>query len=62
MTYAGFHLSALLYGPIQIIFSLIMMYFYVGISFLCGLSIIIIVLILNYFLSIKLNKLNDKVL
>lgn len=58
MTYAGYQLSSIIYGPIQIIFGLVMMYFYVGISFLVGVSTIVALLIANYFISKKANEYN----
>jgi ATP-binding cassette subfamily C (CFTR/MRP) protein 1 len=62
MTYAGLQLASFFYGPMQIIFALIMMYFYVGISFLVGTSVIAFVMVFNYIVSKKINKLNEEVL
>jgi ATP-binding cassette, subfamily C (CFTR/MRP), member 1 len=58
MTYAGFQLSSFFYGPLQIMFALAMMYFYVGWSFLCGVGVVTFMLILNYFISNKINYYN----
>ena len=62
MTYVGFQLSSLFYGPIQIIFAMVMMYFYVQIAFLSGVAIIVLLIIFNYFVSKRINRLNEKVL
>lgn len=62
MTLFGVHLAALFYGPIQIIFSFGMMYFYVGISFLAGIGAVIVLLIVSYLLSILVNKYNNEML
>lgn len=61
MTYAGYQLSSFFYGPIQIIFALVMMYFKVKTSFLSGVAVLLLVIIFNYFISKRINKLNDKV-
>ena len=62
MTYVGFHLASLFYGPIQIIFAMIMMYFYVQIAFLSGVAIIAILIVFNFFVSKRINRLNELVL
>ncbi len=62
MTYAGYQLSSTIYGPFQIIFALIMMYAYVGVSFLVGVSTIVLLIIANYFISKKANEYNEKAL
>lgn len=58
LTYAGFQLSAFFYGPLQIIFALAMMYFYVGVSFLCGVGVVSLMMIINYFISKRVNYYN----
>lgn len=62
MTYAGYQLSSLIYGPIQIVFALVMMYFYVGLSFLVGVTTILLLILANYFISKKANEYNEKAL
>jgi ATP-binding cassette subfamily C (CFTR/MRP) protein 1 len=62
LTYAGFQLAALFYGPLQILFALIMMYFYVGVSFLTGVSVVTIIMTINYFMSKRINHYNEEVL
>ena len=55
-------MACLVYGPIQIIFGLIMIYLYIGYAFLAGIGVIIALLIISYNLSKKVNKLNDLIL
>jgi len=62
MTYVGYSMASLVYGPMQIIFGLVMIYLYVGLSFSGGIGVIIFLLIMSYFLSKKENELNDLVL
>jgi ABC-type multidrug transport system fused ATPase/permease subunit len=62
MTYAGFQLAAIFYGPIQIIFALIMMYVYVGVPFFSGVGVILVLMGINYFLSKRVNYYNEEVL
>ncbi len=59
LTYIGYHLSAILYGPIQIIFGLVMMYLFIGVSFFSGVAVLVIVLLINFSLIKKTNKYND---
>lgn len=59
LTYAGFQLAAFFYGPIQVIFALLMMYFYVGVSFLSGVGVVMVLMVINYFMSKKINRLNE---
>jgi hypothetical protein len=44
MTYLGFQMVAILYTPIQIVFGLVLLYMYIGISFLVGLGIMLILM------------------
>ena len=59
LTYIGYHLSAILYGPIQIVFGLVMMYVFIGVSFFSGVAVLVIVLLINFSLIKKTNKYND---
>lgn len=59
LTFIGYHLSALIYGPIQIIFGLVMMYLFIGVSFFAGVAVLAIVLMINFSLIKKVNKIND---
>jgi len=58
----GYHLSAFLYGPMQILGGLGIMYSFVGISFFSGLAVIILLFLSSYFVSKKIIKYNELVL
>jgi len=49
----GHHIAAFFYGPFQIVGGLIMMYWFVGYSFLFGLAMIIILFGISFFSSKK---------
>jgi hypothetical protein len=58
MTYMGFQLSSLLFAPLQVIIGIFLMYNFIGISFLSGIGVMIITMIITYFLikvSVKVN-------
>ena len=55
MTLLGYSMACLVYGPIQILFGLIMIYLYVGYAFLAGIGVIIVLLGISYKLSKKVN-------
>jgi ABC-type transport system involved in cytochrome bd biosynthesis fused ATPase/permease subunit len=58
-TYIGYHLSAMVYGPIQIVFGLIMIFFFIGASFFAGLALLILILLVNYQLIKKVTWYNE---
>jgi hypothetical protein len=62
MTYIGFRIAPLIYGPIQIFFAFCLMYFYVGVAFLSALGVIFLMLILSYLATKKQKYYNEKVL
>lgn len=62
MTDMGYHVAAFLYGPLQIIVALVLMYWYIGISFLSGLGVIILLFFSSYFISKKTIHYNEEVL
>ena len=58
----GGHMSALLFGPVQIVIGLIMMFLIARVALLTSVVIIIVILVVSYFLS-KINaKLNQELL
>ena len=62
MTGFGFHLSALIYGPLQILFSFFMMYYYIGLSCISGISLVLLMLVINHVFIKKMDKYNDEVM
>jgi len=54
----GFQLSAVLTAPPQIIIGLVMMYYYIGISFLAGIGVMLVTIILTYITSKRSYKYN----
>lgn len=62
MTSLSFNLASLAYFPILIVFALVILYFYIGISFLAGVGIMILLMICTLFLSKIANKGNDQLL
>lgn len=62
MTYMGFQLVALLYTPIQIIIGLVLLYIYIGISFLAGMGVMIVLMLFTLVFSKVVSKNNDKLL
>ena len=56
---SGYILSTILIAPIQIAIGIVMMYYFIGVSFLAGFGMIIIVVIVTFFISkwsIRLNR------
>jgi hypothetical protein len=53
MTYMGYQLSSLLFAPLQIIIGIIMMYNFIGISFLAGMATMIFMISITYFVAKK---------
>lgn len=62
MTYMGFQLVALLYTPIQIIIGLVLLYMYIGISFLAGMGVMIVLMLFTLVFTKVVSKNNDKLL
>lgn len=58
----GFQLVALLYTPIQIIIGLVLLYMYIGISFLAGMGVMIVLMLFTLVFSKVVSKNNDKLL
>jgi len=56
----GDQIASFMYGPIQIVIGLIMMYFVIGIAFLSAIGIMIVILIISYFISKVAVTLNEK--
>ncbi len=51
MTYMGFQLSGLLFAPVQVVIGLWLMYSIIGISFLSGIGVMILTILLTYLTS-----------
>lgn len=62
MTYMGYQLAALLVAPIQIIVGVLLMYFFIGVSFVSGIVTMLVMIICTFFLSKKAVALNEQVL
>lgn len=58
----GDQLSAFLYGPLQIVVGLVMMYYILGFTFLATIAVIVVVMAASYFFSKITVKLNREVL
>lgn len=56
----GDQIASFLYGPIQIIVGLVVMYFVLGIAFLSAILTMIVILFISYFISKVSVKLNEK--
>ena len=55
----GFQLTSLLFTPIQIAIGLVLLYVYIGISFLVGLGVMIVMMIFTLIFSKVAAKAND---
>ena len=62
MTYMGFQLTALIFTPIQIIIGLVLLYFYIGISFLVGTGIMIVMMLMTLVFTKVAGRANDELL
>ena len=62
MTNFGFQLAGILFAPAQIIIGLLLLYLYIGISFLVGLGVMILLMISTLLFSKVSTKVNDKLL
>ena len=59
MTNMGFQLTSLLFTPIQITVGLVLLYVYIGISFVVGLGVMIVMMIFTLIFSKVAAKAND---
>lgn len=59
LTYMGFQMVGLLYAPIQIIIALVLLYYYIGISFLVGTGVMILLMLSTLIFSKIAAKGND---
>ncbi len=58
MTYMGFQLTALIFTPIQVVVGLWLMYNFIGVSFLSGVGVMILTILMTFVcakISIKAN-------
>jgi len=58
----GFQLTSLIFIPIQVVIAVWLMYVFIGVSFLSGLLVMLISMLLTYFLMKIQSKLNTKLL
>lgn len=58
----GYQMGALIYTPVQIIIALILLYLYIGISFLVGLGVMILLMCFTLFFSKIATTYNDELL
>lgn len=59
MTYMGFQLVSVLYAPIQILVGFFLLYSYIGISFLVGLGVMVVLMLFTVIFSKIAAKKND---
>ena len=62
MTYMGFQLSAVIVIPFQIIIGIIMMYNFIGVSFVSGIGTMVIMIFCTFLTAKKSIKYNEDVL
>jgi ABC-type bacteriocin/lantibiotic exporter with double-glycine peptidase domain len=58
----GFQLVALICTPIQIVIGLVLLYMYIGVSFLTGMGVMVILMLFTLTFSKVVAKNNDKLL
>lgn len=58
----GDHIAQFVYGPLQLILGLVLMYFVLGLAFLTTIGVMLLVMLISYFLSIITVRLNEEVL
>ena len=62
MTYIGFQISSVLFAPIQIVIGLVLLYLNIGISFLVGLGVMAVMILLTLIFTHVATKINDAIL
>ena len=62
MTYIAYYVSAVLFFPIQIILGIVLMYLIIGVSFIGGIGIIVVIGIINFVISKIGRILNEKLM
>lgn len=62
MTYMGFQLAAVILCPLEIVIGIILMYKFVGVSFLSGIGAMVLSIALTFFVGKKSIVYNDEVL
>ncbi len=58
----GTQLTSALYTPIQIIIGVGLMYKYIGISFASGMSAMLLMIAITFFVAKKISKVNERTL
>jgi len=58
----GYEFAAILIAPLQIVVGILMMYYFIGISFLSGIIMLIVVLLITYFITKRTFDYNKKLL
>lgn len=54
----GVQLTSVLYTPLQILIGVWLMYTYIGVSFVSGMSTMLVMIALTFFLAKKISKVN----
>jgi membrane protein insertase Oxa1/YidC/SpoIIIJ len=62
MTYIGYQLTAIIFTPLQVLVGLWLLYNYIGISFLSGIGIMLLTIIITFILSKASVKANESLL
>lgn len=58
----GWDLGSVLFAPAVLVFGIIYMYINLGLSFIAGMGVMILVLLIVYFITKRLNRVNDNLL
>ena len=62
MTNMGVQLTSVQYNPIQIVIGVWLMYTYIGASFVSGMSTMLVMIAITFFLAKKISKVNENTL
>jgi len=62
MTGIGYQLSGVIFCPFQIVVALVLLYSYIGISFLVGTGVLLFIMLITFILTSILKRLNNKLL
>ena len=58
----GIQMTSIFTSPLQIVIGLLLLYYYIGISFLVGTGVLLVLLILTFYFSSVYEKVNDDLL
>ena len=62
LTTISYQMTALLFMPLQFTIALFLMYYFIGVSFLSGIAVMILAILINFFLQRIALRLNEKLL